>query len=101
MAAADRIIDATFLGLMGLSASDGLYTALNGQTILQAIEYLDDLLPLVMAVDAASRGTVQSYTINGRTIAVSADLVERSLKILRDRLARSNGGGPITMGVCL
>jgi hypothetical protein len=101
MAAADRIIDATFLGLMGLSSSDGLYNALNGITILQAIEYLEDLLPLVLAVDAASRGTVQSYSVNGRTVAVSAELVERSLRILRDRLNYANGGGPQTLRVCL
>ena len=101
MAAADRSIDATFLGLMGLAATDGLYTALNGITIQQAVEYLEDLLPMVLAVDAASRGTVQSYSVNGRTVAVSADLVERSLRILRQRLANANGGGPVAIGVRL
>lgn len=101
MAAADRILDAAFLQLVGLDITEPLHKALLGRTIAQATALLEDLLPMVLAAEAAGRGAVNSYTINGRSIGVSPDLIDRALTVLRARMSASNGGGPVTLRVRL
>lgn len=99
--AMDRIIDAGLLRRVGVVVGTPLYLALSGMTISAAVIQLREELAIKLAVEGMNRGAVNSYTVNGRSVTATADLVERTLKILDGLSASANGGGPISMAVRL
>jgi hypothetical protein len=69
--------------------------------IRDAAIQLREELTIKLAVEGFARGAIGSYTLNGRSITASADLIERTIKALDALSAYGNGGGPVFMAVRL
>lgn len=93
-------IDAALLNRIGVTTAHSLHDALLGLTIREAATQLRQELALKAAVEGMNRGAVSGYTINGRSITATADLMERAARGLETMLSFGDGGGgPICMGV--
>lgn len=97
----DRLVDPSLCARIGLAATAPLYDAIVGMTVREAATMLREEIALKQAIDGFSRGSVTSYSINGRTVTSTPDALDRVARGLESLLAFSNGGGPLPLGVRL
>jgi hypothetical protein len=99
MAALGLIITSEVLALAGIKTD--LAAALLGLTWAEARDMLTAIITLSAGNEALRRGSVVSYTINGRSISSDIAQLKAALEVVRTGLSFTATGGPITMGVRL
>jgi hypothetical protein len=99
MAALSATITSEVLALAGIKTD--LAAALLGLTWAEARDMLVAILTLTAGNEALRRGSVASYTLNGRSITSDIAQLKQALEVVRTGLTFSSTGGPVTMGVRL
>lgn len=94
--AASTVLTSQLIALAGITGD--LATALVDRTAAAVADDLRTILRLKGISEAIDGGAISSYTISGRSVATSMDLIEKALRLV-DALASSGGRVGVSVGV--
>lgn len=94
--AASTVLTSQLLALAGITGD--LATALLDKTAAAVADDLRTVLRLKGISEAIDAGSVSSYTIGGRSVSTSMDLIEKALRLV-DALASSGGRVGVSVGM--